>query len=639
MEENKSIEISIIVPTYNRKESLKRCLSSLEGQGYPRDKYEIIIVDDGSSYDVTETIKGIGSNNRNIKLIQQHHKGPASARNLGVEAALGNIIGFVDDDCMVDKDWVKLLAESHRINPNVIAIGGFTLTSTQKAAVLVSQFLSNCSIETYVNARKEVVFFPTCNVSLKKYAFEKYKFNENFLFPGGEDLEFFWQLFKDNYRFIWDKNIKVVHFRDDDSISFIKQAYIYGRGNLLAQHIHKVHPILGELKTGALSFWLATFINVIKIPRFSYLLGRRTIKENNIKNIYKKISIFSYYVLHKIFYILGNILEFIRITKEGICKNQYEYKVPQLLILDITHSCNLACRICDIWKTANIEKDIDISHVKRMLFQAKGLNIKEIAFSGGEPLLREDIYDIFEHSKKLKIKNLGILSNGILVENNMQKLLPYLLDNTISLVISLDSLSPDKHNYIRNSDSAWQKTKEALEKLSSLKKQCNQINFNIITIILNQNLEELLDLATFVKSLNANSLQFQALLSNNLRMIERKQSCFWVTEDRVSILDKALDGLIEFKKNDPSFIRNSIDNLLLIKKYYRGTITNSDAECFSADKTILISNKGECSTCFSSYGDIKVDDFKNILLNRKIIDAQEKVKKCFWPCLLPCFCD
>lgn len=639
MEENKLIEISIIVPTYNRQEALKKCLLSLDGQSYPRDRYEIIIVDDGSSYDAARTVKGFENGNKNLTFIQQYHRGPSSARNLGVKAASGNIIGFVDDDCMVDKDWVKLMAESHRINPHVIAIGGLTLTSTQKAAVLVSQFLSNCSIETYVNARKEVVFFPTCNVSLKKIVFEKYKFNENFLFPGGEDLEFFWQLFKDKYRFIWDKNIKVVHFRDDDSISFIKQAYIYGRGNLLAQHIHKVHPILGELKTGALSFWLATFINVIKIPRFSYLLGRRTIKENNIKNIYKKISVFSYYVFHKIFYILGNILEFIRITKEGICKNQYEYKVPQLLILDITHSCNLACRICDIWKTAHIEKDIEISHVKRMLFQAKGLNIKEIAFSGGEPLLRKDIYDIFEHSKKLKIKNLGVLTNGILVEKNMQKLLPYLLDNTISLVISLDSLNPDKHNYIRNSDSAWQKTKEALDKLSSLKRQYNQINFNIITIILNHNLEELLDLATFVKSLDANSLQFQALLSNNLKMMERKRSYFWVNEDRLPILDKALDGLIEFKKNYPQFIRNSINNLLLIKKYYRRTIAHTDVVCFSADKTILISNQGECATCFSSYGDIKADDFRNILMNKKLIDAQEKVKKCSWPCLLPCFCD
>jgi len=314
-------------------------------------------------------------------------------------------------------------------------------------------------------------------------------------------------------------------------------------------------------------------------------------------------------------------------------------RIPQLLILDITHHCNLECRICDIWQTAKNEKDLDIFYVKKVLSQAHGLGIEEIALSGGESLLRKDIFDIFDYAQEIKIKNLGVLTNGILIKGYFEKLKPYLMDNTISLVISLDSLKAELHNHIRNSTFAWQKTIEALNLLSAFKKENLQVNFNIITIILNQNLEELPSLVSFTRDLGANSLQFQALLPNNLRMEERKKSPFWVSDDRLAVLDSTIDKLIEAKNSDPVFIRNSLKNLLLVKKYYRADLTSFDVECLSADKTVLMSNEGKFTTCFSSFGDAKKESLDNVLKGKEIVEARQRVKKCSWPCLLPCFCD
>jgi len=451
--------------------------------------------------------------------------------------------------------------------------------------------------------------------------------------------EYFWRLFKKGYGFLYREDIEVFHNRHTNLHSFLKQAYMYGRGNYLVQDVHKDHPLLKELKTGKVSFWVATLINFIKIPRFSYLLGKRLIKENKIKNIYKKLSVYSYFVIHKIFYILGNITEFFRIKREKAIRRDKPFHIPHLLILDITHTCNLNCRICDIWQTSNTKKDIGTPNVKKALLQARELGIKEIAISGGEPLLRKDIFDIFNYARDLKIKHLGILTNGILIEESIEKLKPYLLDNTISPVLSLDSLKAEIHNYVRNSNVAWQKVTKSLETLSLLKKEYPQINFNVITIILNQNLEELLDIANFIKNLGVNSLQFQALLSNNLRMAERTNSLFCVAKEKLPMLDKMIDKLIEFKKENLQFIKNSVENLSLIKKYYRGTITSANVKCLSAYETILISNLGECTTCFSCYGNIKKQNLGSILGGEKIIKAQETVKRCRWPCLLPCFCD
>ena len=441
------------------------------------------------------------------------------------------------------------------------------------------------------------------------------------------------------FRFLWNKDIKVFHDRDDAIHSFIRQAYIYGRGNLLTQYLHNDHPLLKELKAGRLSFWSATLVNFIKIPRFSFLLGKRLARENPIMFFPKKIMIYIYFIIHKIFYIFGNLIEFLRINSKKIDRPKEMFDAPRLLIFDITHSCNLSCRICDIWKTAKLEQDISVDHVKKILFQAKKMKIKEIALSGGEPLLRKDIFDILDYAHSIEIKNLGILTNGILISTCLDKLGPYIIDNTISLVISLDSLDPKIHNSIRNSDNAWQKTIECLNSLSSLKKEYPQINFSLISIILNQNLEELLTLARFIKSSGADSLQFQALLPNNLKMAKRAKSEFWIPEERFNLLDRVVDELIEFKKTYPDFVKNSTHNLALVKKYYRGALKPNDVQCRSAHKTILISNKGEYSTCFSCYGDLTKQELRDVFLSKKRAEAYEKVKKCHWPCLLPCFCD
>jgi len=611
----------------------------LLGQDYPKDEFEIIVVDDRGDYEVEKMLLDLKKEHKHLYYLKQNCKGPATARNLGIKHAKADIVAFVDDDCQLERNGLKLMTKTHEDYPNMAAVGGDTLCASQPPPVLVSQFLATGSIQTVIRGNKEVIFFPTCNVSFKRKILERYNFNENFPLPGGEDLEFFWRLFKAGMRFIWNKNIKLWHYRDSKIKNFIQQAYIYGRGNLLTKSLHQDHPLLKELKTGKGMFWLATLINIIKIPRFSFCLGRRLIKDNRINNVCQRAVIYMYFVIHKIFYLFSNSAEYLRIQKHKELLDLRQHTSPQLLILDITHSCNLSCRICDIWKTRPREEDMNIVFIKKMLVQARQLGVKEIALSGGEPLLRKDIFEIIEYARCIGIKDLGILTNGILVEEQLARLTPYLVDNTISLVISLDSVSPYIHNYIRNSDFAWGKTMQGLKALSKLKKEYSQLNFNVIAMILDKNLEELIALVPMLKSFGVNSLQFQALLSNNLNMAQRNGSDFWIKKERVTILDETIDKLIQLKTDDPRFIKNSVRNLSLIKKYFRNFVTPDDVKCASANKTILISNQGQCTTCFTPHGDIKTKDLEQIVKSRNMIAANETAKKCKTPCLLPCFCD
>ena len=114
---------------------------------------------------------------------------------------------------------------------------------------------------------------------------------------------------------------------------------------------------------------------------------------------------------------------------------------------------------------------------------------------------------------------------------------------------------------------------------------------------------------------------------------------YWVLPERLGVLDKAIDGLIEFKRENTGLLRNSENNLMLVKKYFRGELGQQDVQCQYANKTILIANNGELTTCFDSYGNIRKSNLKQIYASKSCMRARGRVRECKRPCLLPCFCD
>jgi len=103
-------KVSVVIPTYNRVEDLKKCLDSLREQSLKKGEFEIIIVDDGSTDGTAEFGRSLfEKNSEHIHYCYQKNKGPASARNLGVRHAKGEIIAFLDDDCRAKKVWLEEL--------------------------------------------------------------------------------------------------------------------------------------------------------------------------------------------------------------------------------------------------------------------------------------------------------------------------------------------------------------------------------------------------------------------------------------------------------------------------------------------------------------------------------------------------
>jgi glycosyltransferase involved in cell wall biosynthesis len=116
-----SVSISVIIVTLNRAESLKETLTSLVKQ--VRQPDEVIVVDNGSQ-DNTKEITLSFSNRLNIRYTYEGQRGIPYARNTGIRSATKDIIAFIDDDCVADKNWLKYLEIPFIKDPFIGVVGG-----------------------------------------------------------------------------------------------------------------------------------------------------------------------------------------------------------------------------------------------------------------------------------------------------------------------------------------------------------------------------------------------------------------------------------------------------------------------------------------------------------------------------------
>ncbi len=315
-------------------------------------------------------------------------------------------------------------------------------------------------------------------------------------------------------------------------------------------------------------------------------------------------------------------------------------KKPEFIILDVTHKCNLKCIMCEIYQDKeSFKKDLKTEEIKKVIKDAKDWGVREVIFSGGEALTRKDILNIIEYVKEINYR-CGILTNGILPNKLFEKLIPYLKSNIISLTISLDGFYPETHDSIRGVKDTHKNTTELFSKLKKLKQQYPNINYTAITVIMNKNLEEIPKIVEFLKSVKVSEIQFQALIENNLIMKERKKKHeMWIPEKRLNLLDKTINWLIEFKGKNHSLIANTIEDLTLIKRYFRKELKKEDVICFQNYKTMLMSNDGRITTCFNALGNVKEKTLIEIWESAESKKGRYLVNNCNNPCLIPCFVD
>lgn len=118
----KRLLISVIIPAYNEEATIKKCLASIFNQDFPKDNYEVIVVNNNSADKTAEIVK---KNFPQARLIHEKKQGVVFARIKGVESARGKIITFTDADSIAKNYWLKNIAKAFQ-DPKVTAVGAIT---------------------------------------------------------------------------------------------------------------------------------------------------------------------------------------------------------------------------------------------------------------------------------------------------------------------------------------------------------------------------------------------------------------------------------------------------------------------------------------------------------------------------------
>src|SRR5206468_2589831 len=111
-----------VIPTYNRKESLLRTLGGLSEQTLPPDRFEVVVVSDGSTDGTVESV-GKRSWPFHIKLLAQRNSGPSAARNHGARESSGQIIIYLDDDVEPVPTFLEEHVRAHESDSRLVLIG------------------------------------------------------------------------------------------------------------------------------------------------------------------------------------------------------------------------------------------------------------------------------------------------------------------------------------------------------------------------------------------------------------------------------------------------------------------------------------------------------------------------------------
>ncbi len=222
--------LSIVIPVYNRGKFIASLIESISRQSYPNEKFEVVIVDDGSTDDTKGGIERLQKlNSCNLRYFYQKNKGPAAARNLGLNNSKGEIVVFTDSDCLVSHNWLEEISKGYD-NKRVAGVGG-----TVKAMPIDSVISSYCAY-IRMNERPKmnktgIVYLITANASFRKSYLDLIGgFDERYTFPGGEDPDLCYRLREKGYYFKYNSKAIVFNPHKNNLIEFIRTYYNYGKG-------------------------------------------------------------------------------------------------------------------------------------------------------------------------------------------------------------------------------------------------------------------------------------------------------------------------------------------------------------------------------------------------------------------------
>lgn len=263
--------VSVIIPTYNRKEELRGLFDYLDKQTLPSRLFEIIVVDDGSTDDTTAYLKNLIEKGKDNPLFcYQQNQGPGAARNRGMAMSRANIFAFIDTDCRPLPSWLEELIRPFS-DKQVGAVGGAEEYMPEDS--VLGQAIHFCMTSPLTtgglrgkSGRKLANYYPrTFNMAISREAFNRAggfrPFGHGPIY--GEDIELSFRIKEAGFSLLYNEGAKVHHRRRVTVRQFFNQLLKMGEARVT---LARLHPEMLELlhvvpAGGILIFTLVVFLS------------------------------------------------------------------------------------------------------------------------------------------------------------------------------------------------------------------------------------------------------------------------------------------------------------------------------------------------------------------------------------------
>lgn len=320
------------------------------------------------------------------------------------------------------------------------------------------------------------------------------------------------------------------------------------------------------------------------------------------------------------------------------------YKKPIFCDLVITEKCMLKCKMCRMWQSNNNSENLELDVWKRFIDSladfVKGK--AQVQFVGGEPLLKKGVLDLIKYAAK-KGFSTTMTTNAYLMNEKIAKDIAESGLNTI--VFSLDSIKKETHDFLRGVDGVYDRVMNGIEFLARL--NSNSLKIHIVTTIMQQNLDDLLELTEWANQNNAiNGISFQAIMQPFFTAQDedwhKKEEFSFLWPNDIDKVTYVLNKLVELKKRGYK-ITNPIAQFNIFKAYFRHPEKFVKASrCNLGYNSITVNSAGKIFLCnfMEPIGNMQDGkDVSKLWISDKASEVRDNIKNCKYNCklLVNCF--
>jgi GT2 family glycosyltransferase len=217
-ESGRRLKVSVVIPSYNRSSLLAKTLHSLAAQEPDSPSFDVHVADDGSEEDIRSVVAAVEGLDVHYHRRESQGFGAGQARNLASSAATGDVVVFLDSDCLVGEDFISGHASWHTSAQKTVLIGGRS-HAVMGSEDALADYRKRLRRRTAGLQHGSEIFrsFVTANVSLPLTLFHEVGgFDERFHRWGGEDTELGWRLWNAGAVFLDDETVAVTHQAEED---------------------------------------------------------------------------------------------------------------------------------------------------------------------------------------------------------------------------------------------------------------------------------------------------------------------------------------------------------------------------------------------------------------------------------------